>query len=123
MPTSPSGACRAHRSVTAAPVAALRDVASVAEAPHQLRPCLRDAAGAPAELGRFAGEAVAGDDGITRSNASRRSRRALSDRSAARHLQQLDDRAGPAVRHDQRQRVSCLDRTWMKWMSTPSISV
>ena len=39
-------------------------------------------------------------------------------------LQLLDDRAGPAVRDDERQRVRmCSERTWMKWMSSPSISV
>ena len=41
-------------------VAALGDVAGVAEAAHQLRPRLRDAAGIPADLGGLAGEAVAG---------------------------------------------------------------
>ena len=38
-------------------------------------------------------------------------------------LEQLDDRARPAVGHDQRQRVLVLGRTWMKWISTPSIWV
>src|SRR6516225_12006794 len=42
-------------------VAPLRDVAGVTQAPHQLRPRLSDADGAPAELGRLVGEPVAGD--------------------------------------------------------------
>ncbi len=41
-------------------VAALGDVAGVAEAVHQLRPGARDAVGVPADLGGLAGEAVAG---------------------------------------------------------------
>ena len=61
MPTSPSGAWRPIASVTrGAHVAALGDIAGVAEAAHQLRPGARDAAGVPADLGRLGGEAVAG---------------------------------------------------------------
>ena len=41
-------------------VAALGDVAGVAEAVHQLRPRACGAAGVPAELGRLAGESVTG---------------------------------------------------------------
>ena len=41
-------------------VAALGDVAGVAEAVHQLRPGASGAAGVPTELGRLAGEPVAG---------------------------------------------------------------
>ena len=44
-----------------ADVAALRDVAGVPEASHQLVPRVADADGAPAELGGLVGEAVAGD--------------------------------------------------------------
>ena len=61
MPTRPSRCLAAHRvGDGGAHVAALGDVAGVAEAAHQLRPRLRDAADVPAELGRLAGEAVAG---------------------------------------------------------------
>ena len=41
-------------------VAALGDVAGVAEAMHQLRPRASGAAGVPAELGRLTGEPVTG---------------------------------------------------------------
>ncbi len=44
-----------------ADVAALCDVARVAETGHQLRPRARSAAGIPTELGRLAREAVAGE--------------------------------------------------------------
>src|SRR5258708_5263122 len=42
-----------------APVAALREIVGVAETPHQLRPCPRDARQPPAALGRFAAKAKA----------------------------------------------------------------
>ena len=42
-------------------VAALGDVAGVAEAVHQLGPGACDAAGVPADLGRLGREAIAGD--------------------------------------------------------------
>ena len=61
MPSEPVGRLAAHRVGDAgAHVAALGDVARVAEAAHQLGPRPRGAAGAPAELRRLAGEAVAG---------------------------------------------------------------
>ena len=105
-------------------VAALGDVAGVAEAVHQLRPRLRDAAGVPADLGRLAGKAVAGygrQHEVERILGAAAVRGRVGQR--ADDLEQLDDRAGPAMRHNQRQRVACRDFTWMKWMSTPSISV
>jgi hypothetical protein len=37
--------------------------------------------------------------------------------------QELDDRAGPAVRHEQRQRVVMLRTDVRDWMSSPSVSV
>ena len=103
----PLGRLAAHRvGDGGAHVAALGDVAGVAEAVHQLRPRLRDAAGVPAELGRLAGEAVAGQG---RQHEVERvlGVAAVSGRVGQRAdgLEQLDDRAGPAVRHDQRQRV------------------
>ena len=107
MPTSPSGAWRPIASVTAAPdVAALGDVAGVAETGHQLRPRLRDAAGVPAELGRLGREAVPGDGRqhqVERVLGASTVRGRVGER--ADDLEQLDDRARPAVRHDQRQRV------------------
>jgi hypothetical protein len=93
--------------VTAAPTSPpLGDVAGVAESAHQLRPRLRDAADVPAEIGRLVGEAVAGhgrhDDVKCVLGLS-----AVSGRVGQRAdgLEQLDDRAGPAVRHDQRHGV------------------
>ena len=87
-------------------VAALGDVPGVAEAAHQLRPGPRDAAGVPAELGRLAGEAVAGQGRqheVERVLGASAVRGRVGERADG--LEQLDDRAGPAVRHDQRQRV------------------
>ena len=58
----PLGRLAAHRvGDGGAHVAALGDVAGVAESGHQLPPRLRDAAGVPAELGRLGREAVSGD--------------------------------------------------------------
>ena len=109
MPTSPSGAWRSHRVGDEGPVAALGDVARISEAVHQLRPGLRDAAGVPAELGGLAGEAVAGQgrqhqvERVLRLSAVRGR---VGERADG--LEQLDDRARPAMRHDQRQRVFVL---------------
>jgi hypothetical protein len=67
---------------------------------------LRDAAGIPAEFRRFAGEAVAGHrrqhevEGVLCVSAVGGR---VSERTDG--LEQLDDRAGPAVGHDQRQSV------------------
>jgi hypothetical protein len=83
------------------------DVAGVAEAVHQLRPRLRDAAGVPAEFGRLGGEAVPGDgrqDEVERIPGGAAVRGRIGQRADG--LEQLDDRTGPAMRHDQRQRVS-----------------
>ena len=110
MPTSPSGACRPHRvGDRGAYVAALSDVAGVAEAGHQLRPHLREAAGVPTELGGLAGEAVPGQG---RQHEVERVLCFAAVRSRVREraddLEQLDHRARPAVGHDQRQRVFML---------------
>ena len=103
----PLGSLAAHRvRDVGAHVAPLGDVARVAEAVHQLRPRACDAAGLPAELGRLAREAVAGQG---RQHQVERvlGGAAVSGRVGQRAdgVQQLDDRAGPAMRHDQRQRV------------------
>jgi hypothetical protein len=103
----PLGRLAAHRvGDGGANVAALGDVARVAEAVHQLRPGTRDAAGVPAELGRLAGEAVAGQGRqhqVERVLGASAVRGRVGER--AYDLEQLDDRAGPAVGHDERQRV------------------
>ncbi len=90
-------------------VAALGDVAGVAEAVHQLRPRACGAAGVPADLGRLAREAVAGQrrqHEVERVLGASAVRGRVGQRADG--LQQLDHRAGPAVRHDQRQRVLML---------------
>ena len=103
----PLGRLAAHRvGDGGAHVAALGDIAGVAEAVHQLRPGLRDAADVPAELGGLAGEAVAGQGRqheVERVLGASAVRGRVGERADG--LEQLDDRAGPAVRHDQRQRV------------------
>ena len=102
------------------PVAALGDVAGVAEALHQLRPGSAHALGAPAGARRLAGEPVARhrrDHHVERVRCARAMCRGIGQRID--DLQLLDDRAGPAVRDDQRQASSCFERTWMKWMSEP----
>ena len=103
----PRGCLAAHHvSDGGADVAALGDVAGVAEAVHQLRPGEPDAAGVPAEFGWLAGEAVAGQGGqhqVERVLGAPAVRGRVGER--ADDLEQLDDRAGPAVRDDQRHRV------------------
>ena len=103
----PLGCLAAHRVRDGgAHVAPLGDVARVAEAGHQLRPRACDAAVLPAELGRLAGEAVAGQ-GRQHEVECVLGGAAVSGRVGQRAdgVEQLDDRAGPAVGHDQRQRV------------------
>jgi hypothetical protein len=87
-------------------VAALGDVARVVEAVHQLRPRACDAAGLPAELGRLARKAVAGQ-GRQHQVEGVLGGAAVSGRVGQRAdgVEELDDRAGPAMRHDQRHRV------------------
>src|SRR5262245_2886243 len=87
-------------------VSPLSDVARIAQALHQLRPCAGDAAGLPAEFGWLSREAV------TRQGRQHQVEciglgttvlRGVGQRTNS--LEQLDDRAGPAMRHDQWQRV------------------
>ena len=92
-----------------APVAALGDVARVAEPLHQHDPGAGDADRVPAGRGRLAREAVARQrrdhqvEGVRRAPAVRGGiGQRLDD------LQLLDDRARPAVRDDERQRVLVL---------------
>ena len=90
-------------------VAALGDVAGVAEAVHQLRPRTSGAGGVPTELGRLTGEPVAGQRGqhqVEGVPGAPAVRGRVGQRADG--LEQLDDGAGPAVGHDQRQRVLVL---------------
>ena len=101
-------------------VVADRAVALVAQASHQLGPC-------PARCGtgssrsrasgrRSRSRAATGSPGRTR-------RRRAVGRVAQRldDVEELDDRARPAVREDQRERFGSGERTWRKWMVCPSI--
>ncbi len=76
-------------------------------------------------LAGWAGEAVAGEggdhqvEGVGRVAAVGRRVGQRAD-----HVEELDDRARPAVGEDQRQRVlGSGERTWRKWMFWPSIVV
>src|SRR3954453_20741676 len=90
------------RAQTSPPVAALGAVTRVAESRHEHLPRGAYPLHAPAHIGRLVAEAVAGQrrtdhvKGITCAAAVRRRVRERAD-----DLQELDDRAGPAVRHDE----------------------
>src|SRR4051794_18114494 len=89
-----------------APVAALRDITRVPQTLHQLRPGPRDAVGVPTGPGRSAGEAITRqgwDDDLESVRSAAAMRSWICERTD--NLQLLDDRAGPAVRDDQRQRI------------------
>ena len=91
------------------PIAALRDKPVVAEALHQHGPRFRDARRIPAGFGRLAGKAVARhrrDHDVERVGLGAAVRRGVGERID--DLQQLDDRTGPAVRDDDRQRTLML---------------
>ena len=103
----PVGCLASHRVGDAgADVASLGDVAVVAETAHQLGPGPCGPAKVPADLDRLAREAVPGQggqhevEGILGAAAVRGRVGQRADR-----VDQLDHRARPAVRHDQRQRV------------------
>src|SRR5215204_5742139 len=88
------------------PVAALGDVAGVAEALHQFCPGTCYALGAPAGARRLARKPVARhrrDDDVERVLRAPTVCGWIGERTD--DLQLLDDRAGPAVRDDERQRV------------------
>ena len=88
------------------PVAALRDVARVPEAPHQHDPRVRDVDRVPALRRRLGGEPVAGhrrDHHVERVRRAATVRRRVAER--AEDAQHLDDRARPSVRDDHRQRI------------------
>ena len=85
-----------------APIAALGEVAAVAEACHELGPCMGNSLHAPAGLGRLAGEAVAGnggDDEVERIRCIAAVGGGVGQ--GPDNLQELDDGAGPAMREDQ----------------------
>jgi hypothetical protein len=95
------GCLAAHRIGDDGPdVATLGDIAGVAETAHQLRQGARHPAGVPADLGRLVGEAVAG---YGRQHQVERVGGAAAVRGRVRErldgLEQLDDRARPAVGH------------------------
>ena len=90
-------------------VTALGHVAGVAESTHELGPGPRRPTQIPADLDRLAGEPVSGQggqhemEGILAAAAVSGRVRQGADR-----VEQFDHGAGPAVRHDQRQRVLVL---------------
>jgi hypothetical protein len=88
-----------------APVAALRAVARVAEPVHELVPCVGDAGQVPAGLGWLAAEPEAGQRRAH--DVERVGRVPARDGVGQRadDLAELDHRAGPAVRQDQRDRT------------------
>ena len=103
----PVGSLAAHRVGDAgADVAALSHVAGVAESAHQLGPGACRPAEIPADLGRLAGEAVPGQGG---QHEMKGILGAAAVRGRVRQgpdgVDQLDHGTGPAVGHDQRQRV------------------
>ena len=106
-----------------APVAALRAVAVVAELGHQLsfeRAATRRMS--QPVLVRRAREPVAGHrraHDVERVGRVAAVRRRVGER--ADDVEELDDRARPAVRDEQRERVGCGERTWMKCTRSPSI--
>ena len=91
------------------PIAALRDIPIVAEALHQHDPRPRDALRIPAGFRRLAGKAVARhrrDHDVERVRFGAAMRGGVGERID--DLQLLDDRTGPAVRDDHRQRILML---------------
>jgi hypothetical protein len=112
----PVGCLPSHRvGDGGAHVAALGDITGVAKAVHQFRPGQRDAADVPAELGRLAGEAVAGQGRqheVERVLCLATVRGRLSQRADG--LQQLDHRAGQPCVMINGSAFTCGERTWMK---------
>ena len=104
-------------------VAALRDVSRVSEAPHQLDPSARHAGVIPAGRLRLAREPEPGIDGITTSKASSARPRTRGIGERADELDLLEDRTGPPVRDDDRQRVIVLGSDVDEVHVVPSISL
>ena len=87
-------------------VAPLGNIARVAETAHELGPALAVRARSQPTSSGSPEKPYPGREGSTRSNASSASPPcAVGSFERADGLEQLDDRAGPAVGHDQRQRV------------------
>ena len=106
-----------------APVATLGDVAGVAEALHQLRPGAGDALRIPARASRLAREAVTGHRRNYQVESVRCARAVRGGISQwIDDLQLLDDRAGPAVRDDERQRIFMF-RTNMNEMNVEPVDL
>ena len=110
MPSNPGGCLQGHLLRDGIPpVAALRHVSRVAEALHQHAQARAMRIGIPAGRGRLAGEAVARQrrnhdvEGVRCAPAMGRGIGQRID-----DLQLLDDRAGPSVRDDHRQRILML---------------
>jgi hypothetical protein len=92
-----------------APVAALRDETIVTQAFHQNDPGFGDTHGIPTQRRGCRRKAVPGqrgDDEVERVVGGGAVRRRVGQRSD--DLELLDDRSGPAVRYDQRERVLVL---------------
>ena len=110
MPSNPCRRLQAHLvDDERTPVAALGDVAGVAEALHQLCPGSAHALGTPAGRRRLAGKPVARhrrDHDMESVRCAPAMCRGIGQRID--DLQLLDDRAGPSVRDDQRQRIFML---------------
>src|SRR6202030_813057 len=89
-----------------APVAALREIVGVAQAPHQHRPCPRDSRQAPAALGRFVGKAKARKRGKNDMEGVFELT-AVSGRVSQRtdDIEKFDNAARPAVGYDDRARM------------------
>ena len=107
MPTRPAGCLACHRVGDArADVAALGDVAGVAETAHQLGPGLCGAGQVPTDLDRLAREPVA-RQGRQNEMEGVRGVAPVGSRVGQRadRVDQLDHRARPAMDHDQRQRA------------------
>src|SRR5882672_8069257 len=88
------------------PVAALREIVGVAQAPHQHRPCPRDSRQAPAARGRLVGKAIARKrghndmEGVFGPTAVLRRVGQRTD-----DIEELEDAARPAVGEDDRART------------------
>ena len=110
MPSNSAGRVRAHLlGDDRAPIAALRHELRVPEALHQHDPGTRDVLGIPAGGGRLAREAVAGhrrNHQVERVRCAAAMCGGIGERFDDLHL--LDDRSGPSVRDDERQRVLVL---------------
>ena len=106
MPSNSGAPARPFLGDERAPIAALRHILRVAKALHQHGPGARDALGVPAGRGRLARKPVARhrrNHEVEGVRCARAMRRWIGQRID--DLQLLDDRAGPPVRDDERQRI------------------